>query len=215
METVTDFDENTLIERIVLGETSLYEKLVRRYNPYLYKIGRSYNYNHEDTQDLMQDTFIDAFKGLVKFKRTASFKTWIVRIMLNNCYKKNKKASYKNEVKQEINESAQPMFNNSSNDTNKKILNRELGHIIEESVLQLPQDYRLVFSLREINGFNVADTANLLQITPSNVKARLSRAKKMIRNKIAHHYSTTDLFDFDLKYCDSMVENVMKIISNE
>src|SRR5690348_5991449 len=60
--------ESEIINRIATGEKSLYELIVRRYNPHLYKVGRSYNYNHEDTQDLMQDTFIDAYRNLQQFE---------------------------------------------------------------------------------------------------------------------------------------------------
>lgn len=77
VETLTDVE---VIERILKGEKALYELIIRRYNPYLYKIGRSYNYSHEDTQDLMQDTYIDAYKNLYKFEGRSGFKTWIMRI---------------------------------------------------------------------------------------------------------------------------------------
>ena len=83
--------EAEIIERIVEGDKSLYEIIVRRFNPFLYKIGRSYNYSHEDTQDLMQDTFIDAYKNLAHFKGGSTFKTWITRIMMNNCFHKKEK----------------------------------------------------------------------------------------------------------------------------
>ena len=59
------FTEREIITRILNGEKALYEIIVRRFNPYLYKIGRSYNFNQEDTQDLMQETFIDAYKNLL------------------------------------------------------------------------------------------------------------------------------------------------------
>src|ERR1051325_7407156 len=89
--------EAAIIERILSGEKPLYEIIVRRFNSYLYKIGRSYNYNHEDTQDLMQDTYIDAFRNLPQFEKRSNFKTWLIRIMLNNCYHKKEKFSFKNE----------------------------------------------------------------------------------------------------------------------
>src|SRR5690554_2486013 len=95
------FTESEIIERILEGEGSLYEIIVRRFNSTLYKVGRSYNYNHEDTQDLMQETFIDAYKSLSVFEGRSGFKTWIIRIMLNNCYRKNKKFGYKNEIMQD------------------------------------------------------------------------------------------------------------------
>src|SRR5690606_21721266 len=124
-----------IIERILKGEKSLYELIVRRFNPYLYKIGRSYNYNHEDTQDLMQETFIDAYKSLLQFEGRASFKTWIIRIMMNNCYRKREKSSFKNEIMQDANEHSTPLFTNKNNDTDKIIQNRELGSIIEKALV--------------------------------------------------------------------------------
>src|SRR5574338_1404704 len=132
--TIKQFDQLTEIEiinRILNGDNSLYEIIVRRFNPYLYKIGRSYNYNHEDTQDLMQDTYIDAFRNLQQFEGRADFKTWIMRIMLNNCYRKREKLSFKNEISTEVNDQSTPMFSHRDNDTDKIIMNRELGHIIE------------------------------------------------------------------------------------
>lgn len=211
-----NFDHLTDIEivgRILSGDTPLYELIVRRYNPYLYKIGRSYNYNHEDTQDLMQDTYVDAFKNLSRFENRSAFKTWLVRIMLNNCYRKKEKFSYKNEFPRDIlNENSIPMFNNSNNDAGKQSNNRELGRIIEQSLSQIPEDYRMVFSLREMNGFNVAETAELLQISESNVKTRLSRAKSMLRKEIEKFYSIHDIYEFNLIYCDDMVNRVMEKI---
>src|SRR5690606_4904990 len=176
--------------------------------------GRSYNYSHEDTQDLMQDTFVDAFRALRQFGGKSGFKTWIVRIMLNNCYRKNRKSGFTNEVMQEINDDDMPMFNHSENDANKTILNRELGRIIEATLATIPEDYRLVFSLREINGMNVEETADLLDISESNVKVRLNRAKKMLRDKLETGYTSAELFDFNLIYCDAVVENVMNRIKN-
>lgn len=207
------FTETEIIGRILEGEKALYEIIVRRFNPYLYRIGRSYNYNHEDTQDLMQETFIDAYKNLLQFEGRSDFKTWIIRIMMNNCYRKKGKASFKNEIMQEVNENSKPMFTNANNDTEKIVQNRELGHIIENALSKIPFDYRMAFSLREINGLNVAETANLLNITETNVKVRLNRAKTMLRSEIEKTYSVSELFEFNLIYCDTIVANVMERIN--
>lgn len=207
------FTEAEIITRILDGEKSLYEIIVRRFNPYLYKVGRSYNYNHEDTQDLMQDTFIDAYKSLLQFEGRSDFKTWIIRIMMNHCYRKREKSSFKNEMTQDINDNSKPMFSNSNNDTDKVIGNRELRHVIEDSLSKIPFDYRIVFSLRQINGLNVTETANLLSISEANVKVRLNRSKAMLRSEIEKIYSGRELFEFNLIYCDAIVENVMHKIN--
>lgn len=210
---MNQYTDTELVNKILEGELALYEILIRRNNPYLYKIGRSYNYNHEDTQDLMQDTFIDTYLNLSKFENRSSFKTWIIRIMINNCYKKLQKLSYKNEISTEINEKAIPMFSdNSHTDTNKVIMTKELNFVIENALIQIPLDYRMVFSLRKIAGLNVAETAQSLSISENNVKVRFNRAKAMLRKQIEKSYTEIDLYEFNLIYCDAMVLNVMNRI---
>jgi RNA polymerase sigma factor (sigma-70 family) len=210
-ETVTDTE---IIQKIINGEIALFEILIRRNNALLYKTGRSYGYSHEDTQDLMQDTFINAYVSLSKFKNQSSFKTWIIKIMLNNCYHKQKKFSFKYETSNTINEKSVPMFsNNKHTDATNEVVNRELNHVIEKSLEQIPNEYRMVFSLREITGLNVAETAETLNISESNVKVRLNRAKSMLRKQIENKYTAADIFDFNLIYCDAMVSRVMNAIN--
>lgn len=214
MEDLKERTEEEVIQDVLSGNKALYETIVRRFNPYLYKVGRTYRYNHEDTQDLMQDTFVDAYKNLAQFEGRSSFKTWIVRIMLNNCYHKSQKASYKKELDQDLDENVRPMFNPSENNTTSIVQRHEIKDVIENALEKIPNDYRMVFSLREINGFNVRETADLLHISESNVKTRLSRSKAMLRKEIKKEYKPTELYDFNLIYCDAIVENVMHRIES-
>lgn len=207
---VKNIAEGEIINRILNGEKELYEIIVRKYNPYLYKIGRSYNYNHEDTQGLMQESYIDAFKNLGSFEQRSNFKTWLTRIMLNNCYRKKEKLSYKSEnTNAEISENDQPLFANNSADTNLQIQSKELNSIIESALAGIPEDYRIVFSLREISGFNVAETAELLKISEANVKVRLSRAKTMLREVLERENNIPELFEFNLIYCNPFTAKLM------
>lgn len=208
------YSDIEVVQKIVSGEVELFEIIIRRYNPSLYKVGRSYNYNHEDTQDLMQDSYIDAFTGLSKFENRSTFKTWIIKIMLNNCFKKQQKWAFKNFITTEINENLTPMFsNNQYTDTNKTLANRELNFVIENALQQIPMDYRLVFTLREVNGLSVAETADTLSISEANVKVRLNRAKAMLREEVEKSYSAEDIFEFNLVYCDGIVQRVMNKIN--
>ena len=134
--------------------------------------------------------------------------------MLNNCYRKKEKAGFKNETVQDMNENGKPMFTDPNNDTNKTVQNRELGYIIEKALTAIPFEYRITFSLREINVGNVSETAGLLNISEANGKVRLNRAKAMGRNEIEKSYSASELFEFNLVYCDAIVENVMKKIND-
>jgi RNA polymerase sigma-70 factor (ECF subfamily) len=208
-----DFD---IINDVINGNTALFEILIRRYNPYLYKVGRSYGYCHQDVEDLMQDTFIHGFQNLGQLQNRSYFKTWLVRIMLNECYRKSHKFASFKEVTLDgfLNEKSIPMFTNDSNeDTEKKVGNRELGSIIENAINQIPIDYRLVFSLRELNGMSLHETSKALNITETNVKVRLNRAKAMLRKEVEKMYSAEDIFEFNLIYCDKIAAKVMERIS--
>ena len=206
----TDVSEYQLIQRISSGESDLFKSLIKKTNSVLYRTGRSYGFNHHDTQDLMQDAFIEAYLNLSKFENRSTFKTWMVKIMLNACYHKTKKFSVKNESPESIlNEMATPVYTDHSSDTNNIVMNRELNHIIEEAMMRIPIEYRLVFMCREINGLSVAETSDALSLSESNVKVRLNRAKAMMKKEIEKSYSKEDIFEFNLMYCDMMTDRVM------
>jgi RNA polymerase sigma factor (sigma-70 family) len=220
MEITKQFDavtETELTRRIGAGETELFEILMRRNNPFLYKVGMSYGYTHEDVEDLMQETYIAAYRNLEKFEGRSSFKTWIIRVMLNQCYQKKQKLSFKNEKTSNtiFNEKTTPMFESDrSTDAYKTVLNKELSHIVGNALVEIPLEYRMVFSLRELNGMNTAETAEVLNISETNVKTRLNRAKHMMREKLETMYSPEDIFEFNLIYCDNVVNKVMRAIKD-
>ncbi len=203
-----------VIQEILLGNTALFEILIRRYNPVLYKTGRGYGYNHQDTEDLMQETFINSFQGLSKFENRSSFRTWIIKIMLNKCYHKSQHSYQKKPtVEISVNQNSGSMFLTTKNSNpDKSVINKELNNVIEDALNKLPEDYRMTFTLRELTELSIAETAELLNITSSNVKVRLNRAKMMLRKEIEKIYSSEDIYEFNLIYCDKIVNAVMKKI---
>lgn len=210
------FSDLEIIQKVLNGETALFEILIRRNNPFLYKTGRTYGFNPEDTKDLVQETFINAYLSLSKFENRSSFKSWLIKIMLNNCFQKQKKFGFKNEIinSNMIYEKSMPMYTNQQHsDTNKTVINCELRHVIENALQHIPVDYRMVFSLREISGFNISETAEVLNITDTNVKVRLNRAKTMLRKEIGKMYNAADIYEFNLKYCvaDSVMEKIISL----
>jgi len=209
-QSLQEYSDAEIIDRILQTEPQLFQELIRRYNSLLYKIGRIYNYNHQDTEDLMQETNVSAYFNLAKFENRSSYKTWLTKIMCNHCYQKRRKFSFKNEIavaEYEINNS-NPMFQQEDNNE-KNLMNKELKHVIENALQSIPPNYRIVFTLRELGGFSVAETAAALDILESNVKVRLNRAKLMLRTHIEKMYSPEEIYEFNLVYCDSMIKNVM------
>lgn len=209
------YSDEEVIAKIKEGDAALFEILIRRYNPYLYRIGRTYHYNHEDTEDLMQESYVQAFFNLAAFQNRAAFKTWLTRIMLNNCYQKKQRLRYRKEVVAEVtdNDNVAPLFHQTSN--TETMVNKELGNVLESALTLIPEEYRIVFTLRELNGLSVADTRDALGITESNVKVRLSRAKKMLRTEVEKMYTPDEIYEFNLRYCDRMVQRVMERIDSQ
>lgn len=97
-----------------------------------------------------------------------------------------------------------------SEDAYKTVIGRELLHVIEESVIRMPLDYRTVFSLRVLNGMSTIETAEILNISEANVKIRLRRARQFLKQKIGEVYEPKDIFEFNLVYCDGVAGKVMK-----
>ncbi len=212
---VHPYTDAEVINGILSGNKSLFEILIRRYNPDLYKIGRGYGFSHQDTEDLMQETFISSFQNLSKFENRSSFKTWIIRIMLNQCYHKSHKLDYQNKpgIEISVNQNSGAMYlTTKHSNPDRSVVNKELKNVIETALKNLPEDYRMTFILRELTGLNVAQTAELLNITTANVKVRLNRAKMMLRKEIEKIYSPEDIYEFNLIYCDKIVDEVMKKI---
>lgn len=199
-----------IIQKILAGEPALYEVLIRRYNPVLYKIARGYGFNHQDAEDLMQETLVAAYKSLQQFSFRAAFKTWLSKIMIHKClYKLNHGAGHK-----EISPGETVLYENrsaeqaSTTSPEQLIMNKEFAAILDRALQNIPVNYREVFILREVEGFSVAETAELLQISAVNVKVRLNRAKSMLQKQLEQFYPVSALYDFHAVYCDAMVRRV-------
>ncbi len=211
------YSDEEVIAEILAGNSAMFEILMRRYNPFLYKVGRGYGFNHHDTQDLMQETYISCYQNLSKFENRSAFKTWLIKIMLNNCHHKANKFSYQKEKPAELSDhynSTDMFLKNESDDTGKSIINKELNNVIEACLQKLPDDYRITFTLRELAGLSTLETAEMMNTTSSNVKVRLNRAKMMLRKEIVKKYTPEDIYEFNLIYCDQIVNSVMKEINN-
>lgn len=209
-----DISDTEIIRRVLAGEIDLYAAIVKRYNSYLFKVGKLYGYNHDDIEDLMQETYVSAYTHLKDFEGRSSFKTWIVQIMLHQCYHKKHKFSFQKEKpdSENLEADAESAPVKKVSDGVRAVQQHELRGVIENAILNLPDEYRMVFSLREITGLSTLETAELLSITEDNAKVRLNRAKKMLQEKIGESYTDSELFEFNLIYCDVMVDRVMKAI---
>jgi RNA polymerase sigma-70 factor (ECF subfamily) len=200
-----------LITRILGGEKNLYGRIVRRYNQRLYRIGMSILNDDAEVEDAMQVTYISAWENLGKFKFRSSFSTWLTRIMINESLLRTKKRKHFLEMKEDtINHYQQRIIQQNAV---TKLMNADLRKTLETAIQKLPEKYRTVFILREIENMSVSETKQCLAISEINVKVRLNRAKSMLRNALSELYRSEDVFAFHLSRCDKMVENVMSSIN--
>jgi len=211
-DTISD---NEIISRVLQGEKDLYANIVRKYNQRLYRIGMSIINDDAEVEDVMQVSYIKAYENLSKFKYKSGFSTWITRILINESLlriKKRKQSSNMNDdaMNNEIyrNHPADPQT------PLMNVVNSELKKILENAIRQLPDKYRTVFIMREIENMNVAETGECLDLSEVNVKVRLNRAKSMLKNSLAEYYQKDDILNFHLSRCDRIVENVMKHIDS-
>lgn len=213
--TVDNSSDEQIITRILGGENKLFELLIRKYNSRLFKIGMSIINNASDVEDCMQTSYIKAYENLSKFENRSTFGTWLVRIMINeSLLQLKRKKRYMNI--EDVNILGDPQKNlNGSYEVqtpSSSIINEELAKALELSLAHLPEKYRLVFVMREIEGMSVAETVSVLDISETNVKVRLNRAKAMLRKQLNSYYKSDNVYYFHLSRCNRIVERVFSIL---
>jgi RNA polymerase sigma factor (sigma-70 family) len=105
----------------------------------------------------------------------------------------------------------EPMLSsNHKSETENAALRKEFSKVMEQALQKLPLPYKIVYVLRAVEGFSVAETAELLHITPVHVKVRFNRAKALLQQQLKSYYSHTAIFEFHLDYCDKMVQAVFE-----
>jgi len=203
--------DEEIITRILQGEKDLYALIVRRYNQRLYRIGISIINDEREVEDIMQVAYINAYENLAKFAFKANFSTWLTRILINESLlrlRKREQSIIMNEGSME--NTIQLQSTQEPRTPATTVINAELRDILDHAIRDLPEIYRSVFVMREIENMNIAETKACLFISEENVKVRLNRAKAMLRASLKTYYKKEDILHFHLSRCTRMVETVMK-----
>jgi len=206
-------NDDEIITRILHGEKDLYSLIVRRYNQRLYRVGMSIINDDAEVEDAMQVANINAYENLGKFAFKSSFPTWLTRILINECLLRLRKRKKSISMNDENIENVMKQ-NKELHTPVSATVNSELRSILNDAIGKLPEIYRSVFVMREIENMNIAETKECLNISEVNVKVRLNRAKALLRDILSAQYSKEDILHFHLSRCDRMVEKVMTGISN-
>jgi RNA polymerase sigma-70 factor (ECF subfamily) len=208
-----DLPDEEIISLVRSGQHQYYETIMRRYNQRLYRVARGMNIRDADCDDLIQQTFINAFEKLGQFKGESKFSTWLTRILINQCLmdKRRKKLLINDDILENP-EKMERAFNNTNNSPEKDMIREEMKKILEEAIEYLPEDFRTVYLMRDVEEMSVKETAACLSISESNVKIRLFRAKAILKNYLERYLNPEDIFEFGNHRCDAVVEGVMNFI---
>lgn len=207
--TLTDEE---VIGRVLQGEKQLYENIIRKYNQRLYRVSRAIVKDDSEAEDAMQEAYVRAYEKLHDFEGRSQFATWLTRIVINESLMRVRKKSRLTYIDpQDVTKDANIYHSTPSDMQNpeQRTINNELKAVLEKAVESLPEKYRTVYMLREVEKMSVSETGECLEITESNVKVRLNRAKEMLRESLTALYSEGELFSFHLTRCNRIVENVL------
>lgn len=193
-------DESALLARLRAGDDTAYEELLRTYSPRLLAVARRIVGGDEEARDVIQEAFLNAFRSLNNFHGDARLSTWLHRIVVNSALMKLRTRKRRPE------ESIEPLLPafladghyaekfSSWGDQADAILSRaETQELVRRKIDELPESFRTVLVLRDIEGLDTEETARVLETTPNAVKIRLHRARAALRTLLAPHLGRGEL----------------------
>ena len=197
------------IAEVARGNREMFEVIVRRYNPQLFRVGMAYLRNHALAEDAMQNAYVKAFFNLGRFRRGAAFSTWLTRIMINECLMQLRRQ--KRTVIEPIDTARLPR------DTALTVLPdpvnlAEMKTLLEQAIAALPRNHRAVYMLREVQQLSTAETARCLGLSVQNVKVSLHRARERLKTELLKTAAGAELFPYPATFCDAMTARVLRAV---
>ena len=187
--------EAEMIAAILAGETQLYHELIRPYERNVYLMALSYMKNEADAEDVAQEAFVKGFKSLASFRAEARFSTWLISITLNEARSRLRRKSLVRidslDAPSDEDQNVSPALLRDWREIPSEVLERgEIRQLLQEAIEQLPDIYRRVFLLRDVQEMNINETAEALNISIPSVKVRLHRARMMLQKRLAPQLRT-------------------------
>lgn len=212
----SSLDDSVIVRRILAGEKELFEILLRRHNQMLFRVIRSYLKDQNEVQDAMQNAYLKAYDKLFQFRGSSSFSTWLIRIGVNEALirlkdlKKGKVMYFDNFIHPTT--AAITQIPDKQMNAEKSIINEEAKQLLEQAIDKLPEKYRVIYILKEIENLENSQIEESLGLTESNVKVRLHRAKKLLKETLYQLSAKANVFEFGNSNCDAVVSYVMSRI---
>ena len=210
-------DDAALVELAQHGHRDAFRHIMQRCNQRLFRVARAAVNDDAEAEDVVQEAYARAFEKLASFRGEASLLTWLTRIVLNEAYGRLRQRRPTVEVDQieasqrEGSQVIQFPTKFGSEDPAAAAAREQIRHLVERAVDELPEPFRIVFVMREIEECTVEETAFALDLRPETVKTRLHRARRLLRNALHGSLSATlsDAFPFLGPRCQRMTEAVL------
>jgi len=203
--------DEQVVARVLSGEIALYEVIMRRYNTRIYRVARSILKNDHEAEDVMQDAYVRAFQHLDQFAGRSKFSTWLTRIAVHEALARVHKGK-RFEEWDDMHETEQGKIEaaQAKSDPETEAVSGELSQILEATIARLPEQYRTVVMLRDVEELSTSEAADCLSITEDNVKVRLHRAHGLLRKELLAKakISAKEIFPFHAVRCDRIVAAV-------
>lgn len=215
-DSFAEVTDDQAVDEVVRGNREMFEVLVRRHNPRLYRVGISYLREPMLVEDAMQNAYLKAYLHLAQFNRAAAFSTWLTRILINECLLLLRRRRAKGEAPLDAEAHAQleetAPVSAVGEDGKRRLSLNEMKTLLEQAVQSLPRTYRTVYVLREVQQLSTAETAACLGIPANSVKVRLHRARELLRQRLLQTAAGVELFAFTALRCDPLTSWVMQCV---
>ena len=211
VEMLTTLSDREVVDRVRNGETALFEILMRRHNQRVYRAARAILKDESEAEDVMQQAYINAFLHLEQFESRAQFSTWLTRITIYEALARRRKQRPEEPLSSNDEGYGPEPVSSSEISPERQAYSGELARLIEGAVDALPESYRAVFMLREVEGLSTLETAEGLGVGEEAVKTRLHRARAMVRHTLSDRLgaSASQAFQFHAPRCDRVVAAVL------
>jgi len=182
-----------LLAKFKKGDQHAFELLVRKYKMTVFNTIYSIIGNTQEVDDIAQEVFLKVYTKAGSFKGESSFSTWLYRITVNRCLDKvrNRKKriiSYETEFNQEEKLKLKDVLVSKEGDITEKLRKKELEDIIQKAMNSLPEKYRIILTLKEIDGLSYKEISQVMKISLAKVKIWLFRARQKLRGKLSFLY---------------------------
>lgn len=205
--------DSDVIRRVVAGETALFELLMRRHNQRIFRTVRAIVRDEHEAEDVMQQAYINAYTHLRDFEERATFAMWMTRIAMNEAFARVRPRALR--VANDMDEKAIEQIRSADPDPEQQLAAAKLQRLVETAIASLPETYRIVLMMREVEGLDTKEVAECLEVSEDVVKTRLYRAREILRDNVYRRAGLTfnSLFTFGQSRCDRTVAAVMERIA--